>query len=447
MTISKNLGNEELADYIVKKLKKEGADDVLVSSQVKNSLLVKFSNNRINTTKTVESDTLAIFMALDKRLVTTNLPDPTKSSADLTINKLLQLAKSSSKNEEYMGLAEGRFKYRANDNYDKKLESLNNIDYVEKAINLALEKGSKRASGTFETTSYDINLLSSNGAEAKEKGTKAYFSMRCFTDKDASGHMVAVSRTLNALDWRSAVEKAADIAVKSRNPLSAESGKYDIIFDYLPFANILNTAGASASIFSVETGLSFFADQLNKQVASKLITFKDDATLNEGFNSALFDGEGVPTQKNLIIENGKLKTYLHNTSTAKRYKTKTTANAGIISPMPFNLVLEPGDSSLDEMISQIKNGIYLTNVWYTRFQNYQTGDFSTIPRDGAFLIKNGRIIHPIKDIRVSDNVINILRLASSLTKQRRQIYGWEVDTPILTPMALVKNVNITKSEK
>jgi PmbA protein len=447
MRTGKELGREELASYIVNKLKRAGADDVIVSSQIKNSLLVKFSNNRINTTKTVEQDTAGIFLAMDKRLVSTNLVDKTRASADLTIKKLLDLARVSAKNTEYLGIADGKFSYRPNDNYDKKLESLNNVDYVQKAINLALEQGAKRASGTFETTFYDVHLLSSNGPEAAERGTKAYFSMRCFTDKDASGHMVAVSRSLNSLDWKSTVEKAADIAKRSRNPISVESGKYDIIFDHLPYANILNTAGSSASIFSVEAGLSFFAESLNKRVGSDLITFEDDATLQDGFSSGLFDAEGVPTQKNTIIEKGILKTYLHNTSTARRYKTKTTANAGIISPSPSNLILNSGDSGLDEMISQVKKGIYITNVWYTRFQNYRTGDFSTIPRDGAFLIKNGRIISPLKDLRVSDNVINILRFTASLTKERRQIYGWEVDTPILTPMALVNNVNITKSEK
>jgi PmbA protein len=442
-----NLEREEMASYILRELKKQGADDVIVSSQLKNSLLVKFSNNKVNTTKTVELDSTGIFMSMDKRLVTANLIDQTKSSADATMKKLVQLAKISAKNEEYLGIAEGKFKYQKEANYDKKLEGFDNVELAKQAIDLALDNGSKRSSGTFETTTYDVHLLSSNNIECKEQGTKAYFSMRCFTDKDASGHMVAVSRTLANLDWKSAVEKAADIARTSRNPQQVESGKYDIIFDYLPYANILNTAGSSASIFSVESGLSFFAGKLGKNVGSSIISLSDDPTQDTGFNFSRFDAEGVPCQRNTIIEKGVLKTYLHNTSTAKRYKTKTTANAGLISPSPFNLILEPGNSTLDEMISSIKNGIYITNVWYTRFQNYMTGDFSTIPRDGAFLIKNGKMIHPVKDIRVSDNIINILRLTTSLTKESKQIYGWEVDTPITTPMALVKGINITKSEK
>ena len=99
------------------------------------------------------------------------------------------------------------------------------------------------------------------------------------------------------------------------------------------------------------------------------------------------------------------------------------------------------------MISQIKRGVYLTNIWYTRFQNYHTGDFSTIPRDGAFLIKNGEIVHPIKNIRLSENIINILKSTVALGKDVKQIRGWEVETPTTTPMALVKGLNVTRSEK
>jgi PmbA protein len=454
MTPSKNTGKEisaeELSRYILAKLKKEGADDVVISSGSKSSLMIKFSNNLVNTTKTVDLSTVGIFMAMDKKLVSTNLIDLRKSTADTTIRKLMSFAKSAEKNKDYHGIAEGKFKYKDTEGgYDPKLEKLgeNSVDIVKDALSLSAKEGAKRSSGVLETDTTSSYLLTSNGLESNEKGTRIYFSIRSFTDKDASGHMVSVSRNMNDFDWKYPVKKAAEIAVSSRKPQGIEPGKYDVIFDFLPYANVLNTVGSASSIFSVETGLSFLAGQMGKKVGSNNITFTDDATLKNGFFSTNCDAEGVPTQKNTIIDKGILKTYLHNTSTAKRYGTKTTANAGITSPSAFNLSLEAGNLNKDEMITSIKRGLYITNVWYTRFQNYATGDFSTIPRDGAFLIENGKIIHPVKDIRVSDNVLNILRSTEALTKERRQIFGWEVDVPTITPMALARNINITRSEK
>jgi len=446
----KGMDVEELSRYVLTELQKKGADDVVITSYGKSSLLVKFSNNLVNTTKTVDQAGLSVFISMDRKLVTTNIFDLTRNSADESIKKLISFVKSAEKNEDYNGIAEGKFRYQTKPEwYDPKVEKLGekSIDYVKDAIDLSLREGAKRSAGVLESSSFNSYLLTSNGVENREKGTKLYLSIRSFTDKDASGHMVAVSRNLAGFNWRPAVMKAAEIARTSRKPVSCESGKYDVVFDYLPFANILGTVGSAASIFSVETGLSFLKGLQGKRVGSDAITFADDATLSNGLNSESCDGEGVPSQRNVIIDRGILKTYLHNTSTAKKYKVKTTANAGIIAPTAFNLVLEPGNLNKESMISSIKRGIYITNVWYTRFQNYATGDFSTIPRDGAFLIENGKIKHPLKDLRVSDNVLNILKSTEALTKERWQIFGWEVDTPTVTPMALVRNVNITRSEK
>ena len=96
------------------------------------------------------------------------------------------------------------------------------------------------------------------------------------------------------------------------------------------------------------------------------------------------------------------------------------------------------------LFDNVKNGIYVTNVWYTRFQNYSTGEFSTIPRDGAFLIKNGKIGQPIKNIRVSDNMLNIMKNLEFVSKERVQLRSWESENPSVIPKILVRNVNVTK---
>jgi PmbA protein len=152
----------------------------------------------------------------------------------------------------------------------------------------------------------------------------------------------------------------------------------------------------------------------------------------------------VPTQENVAIDKGVLKTYLYNTTMARKYKTKTTANAGIILPQPHNIILESGKLSKEKLFSQVQNGMYITNIWYTRFQNYTTGDFSTIPRDGIFIIKDGEIARPIKQLRISENMLNLLKNISGIANDVQQITSWEVHTPTFTPHILIDNVNITE---
>jgi PmbA protein len=159
----------------------------------------------------------------------------------------------------------------------------------------------------------------------------------------------------------------------------------------------------------------------------------------------MFDDEGVPTRETAIIKSGILKNYLHNTSTAKKYKTKTTANAGLIVPSPINTILEEGNMPKEKLFKEIDNGLYITNVWYTRFQNYLTGDFSTIPRDGIFLIIDGEIAKSLKGIRISDNLQRILENIIGLSNKSEWIIWWGLENqiPVLTPHVLVKDVNIT----
>ena len=140
-----------------------------------------------------------------------------------------------------------------------------------------------------------------------------------------------------------------------------------------------------------------------------------------------------------------MNTYLHNTSTAKKYDVRTTANAGLISPNPFNIVFNNGKLNKDEIISEIKKGLIVTNVWYTRFQNYATGDFSTIPRDGIFKVENGKITGSVKELRVSDNLLHILENVSLIGNKQDHVFGWEVELPVVTPPVLVKDINLTKS--
>jgi PmbA protein len=252
---------------------------------------------------------------------------------------------------------------------------------------------------------------------------------------------------LNKFGPENAAKQAAEFARDSLHPQPGSPGHYDILFHPMIFANLIYYMSYAFSAFEVDSGMSFLINKLKKRVGSSLVTIQDDAQKKGGFGSRAFDDEGVPTKTTNIIEKGKLKTYLHNTSTAKKFKAQTTANAGLVYPNFFNIVMKEGKSSVDEMISQMKNGIYITNNWYTRFSNYRTGDFSTIPRDAMFKVENGRIVGPIKELRLSDNMQHILESVVAISKEREQIEWWEVSIPVLVGHVLCRGLNMTKSAK
>jgi PmbA protein len=191
---------------------------------------------------------------------------------------------------------------------------------------------------------------------------------------------------------------------------------------------------------------------IKKKVASDSFTLHDNSRLPKGPGSISLDDEGYPTQETSLILNGVLQTYLHTSYTAAEHRASLTGSATFdaetgMYPTPRNLILNPGESTLQDLFDKAHEGLYITNNWYTRFQNYQTGDFSTICRDGVFEIKNGKLAQPVKGLRLSDNIIRILQSVKALSQEQHWIRWWEVDVPTLTPYVLVEGVGITTARK
>lgn len=443
----------EILHKLKKNLLNRGINDLVLTKHEVDESMLKFVNNKIVKTGVESTISVDIFAEKDKKLIATSIKEFDEASLKKITNKIIDFLKFTQPNQNYIKIPENKFKYlETKEGFDKKVLNLDEVDVVESAINAAL-KNSKRTAGTFHKSIGKIKLLSSTGIEQEDNFTSLYLSLRAFQTKEASGHQTASSRILSKFNAEKTGQAAGEIAKQSLNSIQGKPGKYKIIFSPLAFASIANSIGDAASIFNVESGMSF----LTKTKDLGNFTLIDDGTLPNGLGSSKFDAEGHPTMRTIIIKNGELKTYLHNTSSAARYHKKSTGsagilpsdpvegyestgNAGIIAPESSNIIFEGKTGNPFD----IKNGIYITNVWYTRFQNYVTGDFSTIPRDGMFLIKNGKIDRPIKNLRVSDNVLNLLKNIQLFGKEREQITSWEADTPTITAPVLIKNVNMTK---
>jgi PmbA protein len=115
-----------------------------------------------------------------------------------------------------------------------------------------------------------------------------------------------------------------------------------------------------------------------------------------------------------------------------------------LAPGSSNTVFNKGDHSVEEIITESrKPTIYVTSNWYTRFTNMLEGTFSTIPRDGMFLIENGEIKKPVRKLRLSDNILRMFLNIDSMGEDMQQVFWWEVETPTFLPTIKVVDCNIT----
>jgi PmbA protein len=171
---------------------------------------------------------------------------------------------------------------------------------------------------------------------------------------------------------------------------------------------------------SVYRGASFLAGKLGQKIAGDNVNVIDDGTMPGGFGSSPFDGEGVPTRRTVVVDNGVLKSYLLNTYTAKKLSLHTTGNAsrglaGTPGIGPGNYFLVPGGKTPKQLISEVKDGLYVTE-FLGHGANLVTGDYS---RGASGLwISGGEFVYPVEEITVAGNLkemfFNISEIANDL---------------------------------
>jgi len=430
---------------IVKKAENLGADEVIAKTTLGKYRQIRFSKNQVDITVAWNDYVTDVALAWKKRLVVTqmhNFVDVEKS-----LKQLLKLARVSKENPTFGGFAKGTFHY-AKSKADRKIIELENPpELVFQAVEAARkEVGPKIDSGGILFTKFEkVYLVSSEGPTGTDTRSTIELSIRAFSEREASGHGVECSSTLENFKPSRAGTKAGEIAVLAKKPKIGEEGVYDVIFDPLIFGSIVSIWAGMVSAYSIMTQMSVFVNRLGKKVGPEILTLRDNPA-PYSMSNRVFDDEGVPNQENVVINRGVLRTYLHNTSTGKIFKTKTTGNAGLVAPGAWNMEIDAGEKDKDELFAETKRGLYLTNTWYTRFQNYAKGDFSTIPRDGIFLVEKGEIKQSLKGVRLSDNALTMLNNITGISKERQHVHWWgEADPPSLSPYVSMRNVHMTKS--
>ncbi|MCK4668977.1 TldD/PmbA family protein [Candidatus Bathyarchaeota archaeon] len=433
-------------EEIVKKAKSLGADEVIAKTTFGKYRQTRFSNNQIDITVAWNNYVTDVALSWKRRVVATQIRN--FQNVDDQMKKLFKIAKASKENPMFGGFAEGKFKYAPSSTDKRAVELENPSEYVFEAIEAAKKEAGQdiNSGGILFTKLENVYLASSEGPIGIDSRSAIEFSIRAFSQREASGHSVECSSTLKNFNPSRAGFEAGETASLAKDPKAGDEGVYDVILSPLFAGSMLGMWASMVSAFHVMIQLSIFVNKLGQKVSSEFVTIKDNPA-PYSVSHRVFDDEGVPIKENIFIDHGILKTYLHNTSTAKIFKTETTGNAGLVVPNAWNVEMSLGNMSKDEMFKETRRGLYLTNTWYTRFQNYKEGDFSTIPRDGIFLIENGEIKQSLKDVRLSDNALNMLNNIAGISKETKHVHWWgEADPPSLAPYLLIKNVHITKSK-
>lgn len=427
---------------IYKKVMEKGADEAVVQLVRDRTSQVRFSGDSMDLFNRWNGTMVSLFVSKGKRVASTTVRD--MSALDSKISGLMAICSSVPETPTYNGINTQVQKYPMTDD-----ERPGEVDIQQLAGSLmkgAIEGGAERSSGIVYDRDVDIEIKTGYNY-GKQHLTGIEMVVRAFSG-ERTGQESLHYGPESEVDPEMALETgrtAGKTSARKIEKIDIEQGKYDILLSPYVTGNLISYSSEFFSAYAVESGLSCFAGKIGHRVASEHVTLEDDPINRSGSGFRVFDDEGTLTGRNTLISKGTLKTYLHSYSTGKNFESGTTGNAGIISPKAWQLSLSPGNSSFEDMVSEIDSGLVINNAWYTRFQDYVNGVFSTVPRDGVYLVKNGEIKGLVSGIRISDSVPSFLKNISHVSRERKNVRWWEEIFPSIMPYVLARNMNISKA--
>jgi PmbA protein len=186
------------------------------------------------------------------------------------------------------------------------------------------------------------------------------------------------------------------------------SGARRVVIRNNAMADLLSTFCGVFSADNAQKGMSLLAGKENTQIASDAVTIMDNPLMPWGLGSCPFDREGAATIAKPVVENGMLKTLLHNRKTAKKAGVKTTGNAaGSGRVAPSNFYIQPGCDSPDTLLEKMGDGLLITELSGLHAgANAISGDFSLLAR--GFVIENGQRVRAVEQFTVAGNFFTLL---------------------------------------
>ncbi len=229
-----------------------------------------------------------------------------------------------------------------------------------------------------------------------------------------SGFAVSFARDYGDISIDSLCEEAVKTATDTLGAKAIPSGKYKAVISNLCMSELLSAFENVFSASAAQRGFSLLKGKEGTKIAADIVTLIDDPVFEKSCVYATFDAEGVPTKAKNVIENGVLKTLLHNLKTANKAGVESTGNAykgsyaSKVSVAPFAFYIKEGNLSLEEMLKELGDGVYINDLSGLHAGcDSISGDFSLAA--SGFLVENGKISKPINEITIAGNFFTLLK--------------------------------------
>jgi PmbA protein len=434
-----SLDLESLTADVVALALKAGATDAEAVAREGDEFSANVRMGEVETLKESGSRGLGLRVFLGQRSASASTSDLTAEGIRQLVNGALALARVTEE-DHFAGLPEtGEFgtvdARRSGDDlhlyFDDvySLPGAERIEWARRAEAAALQADPRIANsdgGSFDAATGRKALANSRGFVGSYRTSYAGVAAAPLA-KDADGRMQrdgwwSSARCFAHLESPEAV--GAEAARRTLRRLGARrvaTQRVPIIFAPETARTLIGSIFEAASGDAIWRGASFLAGKLGETIAAPDLTIVDDNTMllptgAGGFGTSPFDGEGLPSRRTVVVESGVLRSYLLNTYTARKLGMKSTHNAtrglaGAPGVGCGNLFLAPGSFTADEIIGEVKAGLYVTGLMGFG-TNLVTGDYS---RGATGLwIENGQLTHAVEEVTIAGNLTEMLRHVTAI---------------------------------
>jgi PmbA protein len=410
---------KDLTENLVEKCTKHGASEAEVYLHANRQLNIQVLNHEIETIEESSTHGIGFRVIVDGRMGFSHCNDFNDSSFEDTLKRAIAFARLTTPDENNV-LPSDTGVTRVTGLYNDEVLGIP----MEKKIELALKleelalsdsRITKSSGSGFGESESEIFITNSKGISKSYKSGGCFLGVSVVAEKGeqkSTGGEYSSARSFSDLkSLEEVASKASREAWEMLDPKMIRTQRAAVIFDRDVARSLFGGVIAALNGERVLQGASFLKDLMGKQFASDKLTIIDDGTREKGMASAPFDGEGVPTQKLVLVEDGVLKSFIYNTQAAKRAGVESTGNASRrgFTSLPgigtHNLYVENGKATIDEIIASTDRGLLLKGVTGYGI-NPVNGNFSGGAR--GFWIENGKIMHPVKGVTIAGKASGML---------------------------------------
>ena len=429
------LTEEEAKALLTKILSYSKADECIINISGEQRGNIRYARNEVSTAGGLTNKNIAVTSAFGNKVGSASIDEFDDASLEKVVKRAEELAKLAPENPEYEGLVDPQTYMKAN-GYFESTATINPDKRASKvAQSLELCRNEKLVGAGFLEDQHGYTaIMNSKGLFAYYASTNVNFSLTVRTeDGKGSGYVAKGYSDFNKLDTAAATKVALQKAKASASAQAIEPGKYTVILEPTAAAVLLENIFFGMDARSADEGRSFFSKpggktKLGEKIVDEAVTFYSDPNHPE-LPASPWSADGQAQQKLKWIDKGVVKNLAYSIFWAKEKGVKPV-------PFPNNMIMDGGKASLEEMIKSTKRGILVTKLWYILPVDPQTLLLTGLTRDGTFYIENGKIKHPIKNLRFNESPIIMLNNLETLGVPERVVSTESNQNYMIPPMKI-----------